>query len=90
MPWPLPQLSHDRALNRQLAGNAVHLRFGEHRGDALLKELVRDAFDIVDVDDAQRRRERQTVRDDGAQLAQKLRCLHVKAGFLLHIDARDH
>ena len=71
-----------------LARGAVGLRLGEDYGHALFEELLRDALDVVAVDDAQvrERRDAQHV----PQLVAKRPCLPVESVPFLNVDARDH
>ena len=69
-------------------GCVVGLGLAEHGGDACFEELVADALHVVAVDESQ---VFQLVHaKDVAQLACKLLCLDVEAGFLLYVDARNH
>ena len=72
----------------QLEADIVGLRLAEDSGDALLEELIADALHVIAVHQAHAGESLDL--EDGAQLCQELLCLHVEAGFLLNIHARDH
>ena len=72
----------------QLGKDAVHLRLGEHRGDAALEQIAVDTLDVVAVDDAEAGKRLHT--QDVAQLAQQLLSLYIEPGFLLYVYARNH
>ena len=74
----------------ELARGDVYLRLGEDHGNAALKELVASALHVVAVDDAQAGRWLQPLGDDVGEFRLELLGLDVKAGLLLHVDARNH
>ena len=76
------------AAGGQLVVGEVHLGFGEHGGDAGAEQVLVRAFHVVTVNEAQG--VEPLYAEDGDELAFKLLRLYIKAGFLLHVDARDH
>ncbi len=71
-----------------LEAGVVHLRLAEDGRDALVEEFVRDAFDVVAVDDAELFEAGNA--EHVPQLMGKVFCLSVVAVLLLHVDALDH
>jgi len=80
---------HDRTRRfGQDAIGRVRLRFAEHGGNALLEQLVRNALDVVAVQQTQRFQ----ILDeqDVAQFAKQLLGLHVEASLLFHVNPGYH
>ena len=72
----------------KLAVRRIGLRLAEHRGHALLEQLVRDSLHVVAVQQAQAF---QTLDlQDVAEFAKQLLGFHVETGLLFNVNPGDH